>query len=78
MLLLYIALLRFTYVVGREGIGSVIDLVIYSGANWKVYEYCFIKQKYQIQMGIAQYSYVAMHWAPEPLILHISTLKWGM
>ena len=26
----------------------------YSGANWKVYEYCFMKQKRQIQMGISQ------------------------
>ena len=25
----------------------------YSGANWKVYKYCFMKQKCQLQMGIA-------------------------
>ena len=31
----------------------------YSGANWKVYEYCFMKQKCQIQMGIAQYKNAA-------------------
>ena len=27
----------------------------YSGGNWKVYGYCFMKQKFQIQMGIARY-----------------------
>ena len=27
----------------------------YSGANWKVYEYCFMKQKCQLQIGVAEY-----------------------
>ena len=27
----------------------------YIGANWKVYEHCFMKQKCQVQMAIAQY-----------------------
>ena len=31
----------------------------YSGANWKVYKYCFMRQKCQIQMGLAQYRNVA-------------------
>jgi len=32
----------------------------YSGAQKKVYEYCFMKQNCQIQMGVAQYKNVAM------------------
>ena len=32
---------------------------IYSGAQKKVYVYCFMKQNCQIQMGIAQYKNVA-------------------
>ena len=41
----------------------------YSGANWKVYEYCFMKQKCKIQMVIAQYKNAA-----KPLInLDINT-----
>ena len=45
--------------------GSVLTLVFqilstYSGANWKVYEYCFMKQNCQLQMGIAQYKNVAI------------------
>ena len=31
----------------------------YSGANWKVYKYCFMKQKCQVQMAIAQYKNAA-------------------
>ena len=27
----------------------------YSSANWKLYEYCFMKQKYKFQFGTAQY-----------------------
>ena len=34
-------------------------VLTYSGGNWKVYEYCFMKQKCQLQMGIAQYKNVA-------------------
>ena len=37
-----------------------ISQVLYSGANWKVYEHCLIKQKSQIQMDIAQNKDVAM------------------
>ena len=29
--------------------------IMYSGAQKKVYEYCFMKQKCQLQMGIARY-----------------------
>ena len=32
---------------------------MYSGANWKVYEYCVMKQKCQLQMGAAQFKNVA-------------------
>ena len=32
----------------------------YGGAQKKVYEYCFMKQKCQIQMGTVQYKNVAM------------------
>ena len=28
---------------------------MYSGTYWKVYNYCFMKQKCQLQMGIEQY-----------------------
>ena len=31
----------------------------YSGANWKVYEYCFMKQKCQVYLAIAQYKNAA-------------------
>ena len=31
---------------------------MYSGAQFKVYEYCFMKQKCQLQMGIEQYKNV--------------------
>ena len=31
----------------------------YSGANWKDDGYCFMKQKYQVQMVIAQYKNAA-------------------
>ena len=31
----------------------------YSGANWKVYKYCFMKQKCQLQTGIAHYKNAA-------------------
>ena len=33
---------------------------MYSGAQKKVYEYCFVKQKYQIQMSIVQYENAAL------------------
>ena len=33
--------------------------IMYRGAQKKVYEYCFTKQKCQIQMGIAQYKNAA-------------------
>ena len=31
---------------------------VYSGASKKVYEYCFMKQKCQLQVGVAQYKNV--------------------
>ena len=34
-------------------------VIMYSGANWKVYKYCFMKQKCQVQMVIAQYKNAA-------------------
>ena len=37
----------------------ICDITSFLFANWKVYEYCFIKQKCQIQMGIAQYKNAA-------------------
>ena len=33
----------------------ILGLHTYSAAQKKGYEYCFMKQKWQIQMGIAQY-----------------------
>ena len=36
------------------------DLPLYSDAQKKVYKYCFMKQKCQIQMGTAQYKNVAI------------------
>ena len=35
------------------------DLPLYSDAQKKVYKYCFMKQKCQIQMGTAQFKNVA-------------------
>ena len=32
---------------------------MYSGANWKVYKYCFMRQKCQLQMGKAHYKNAA-------------------
>ena len=39
------------------GLAEVLN--IYSGGNWKVYEYCFMKQKCQLQMGTAQHKNAA-------------------
>ena len=35
------------------------DLPLYSDAQKKIYGYCFMKQKWQIQMGKAQYRNLA-------------------
>ena len=34
-------------------------MCVYSGANWTVYKYCFMKQKCKLQTGITQYKNVA-------------------
>ena len=39
--------------------GESVSFIMYSGANRKVYKYCFMKQKLQIQMGIAHYNNAA-------------------
>ena len=51
----------------------------YSGANWKVYEYCFMKQKCQLQMGIAQYQNLDTPLSTKGINTtpHISTYKTG-
>ena len=36
-----------------------VTIVTYSDANWKVYKYCFMKQKCQLQTGIAHYKNAA-------------------
>ena len=38
-----------------SGGNSCCNKTTYSGANWKVYKYCFMKQKCQVQMVVAQY-----------------------
>ena len=39
--------------------GLYVSSTGYSGANWKVYKYCFMKQNCQLQTGIAHYKNAA-------------------
>ena len=45
----------------------------YSAGQKKRYKYFFMKQKFQLQMGIARYV-----TTPKALTPHISTIEWGM
>ena len=42
----------------------------YSAGQKKRYKYYFMKQKCQLQMGLAQYKNVAMHWGIEQGLLY--------
>ena len=49
-----------------------------SGAQKKVYQYSFMKQKCQIQMSIAQYENTSTVLRTQGIKPHISTLKQGV